>query len=335
MEGHVLQNSPKFDKWLFAGVWLVAVLFVSTLAPVQHAISAGVQTIRGSVTVSNTVTVTDGAGALNVICDSGCSGGTQYAEDAPHGDGNTGTMALGVRKDAAASLAGTDGDYTLFIFDALNRLWTHPVFLTPNGDSMVNDTTDGINVHIVGDATGTAAVTDDGDIPASASVGQVAAVGYCNTVAHGSNPTAVAAAGRATGKCNRAGVPFTIGGHPNIVRTTFSVVSAQTDLSLTGTIGAGTKVVVTEFAAKTDPANSVAVTLRAGCGAVNTPAASTTGAALITDATYPASSYAGEKFGSGSGIVAACADGEEVRMTSSAATSGHLYVTIAYFTIES
>lgn len=39
-------------------------------------------------------------------------GGTQYAEDSAHVSGNTGTMDLGVRNDAATVLAGTDGDYT-------------------------------------------------------------------------------------------------------------------------------------------------------------------------------------------------------------------------------
>jgi hypothetical protein len=40
------------------------------------------------------------------------------AEDAVHANGDVGVMALGVRKDTAASLAGTDGDYTAPIFDA-------------------------------------------------------------------------------------------------------------------------------------------------------------------------------------------------------------------------
>lgn len=43
-------------------------------------------------------------------------------EDAAHTSGDPGIPSLGVRKDIAASLAGTDGDYTFPIFDALNRL---------------------------------------------------------------------------------------------------------------------------------------------------------------------------------------------------------------------
>lgn len=45
------------------------------------------------------------------------------AEDAAHASGDTGLMLLAVRKDAAAALAGTDGDYIPLIVDALGRLW--------------------------------------------------------------------------------------------------------------------------------------------------------------------------------------------------------------------
>ena len=50
---------------------------------------------------------------------------TQFAEDAAHTSGDIGTMALGVRKDTAASLAGTDGDYEPPIFDATGRQWVN------------------------------------------------------------------------------------------------------------------------------------------------------------------------------------------------------------------
>jgi len=46
----------------------------------------------------------------------------QKSEDAAHSSGDRGTVALGVRKDTAASLAGTDGDYTAPIFDVNGRM---------------------------------------------------------------------------------------------------------------------------------------------------------------------------------------------------------------------
>lgn len=58
-------------------------------------------------------------GALHVT---GGGGGTQYQEDAAHTTGDTGTMALAVRKDTAAALAGSDGDYTPLITDANGAL---------------------------------------------------------------------------------------------------------------------------------------------------------------------------------------------------------------------
>lgn len=47
------------------------------------------------------------------------------AEDAAHADGDKGFLALGVRKDTAATLASADGDYTLPIYDGTGRLWTN------------------------------------------------------------------------------------------------------------------------------------------------------------------------------------------------------------------
>lgn len=44
------------------------------------------------------------------------------AEDAVHGSGDKGVMSLAVRKDTAAALAGTDGDYIPLVVDASGRL---------------------------------------------------------------------------------------------------------------------------------------------------------------------------------------------------------------------
>lgn len=52
------------------------------------------------------------SGSLHVACQSGCSGGTQYAEDTVHSSGDTLTLAGVVRQDATAALAA-DGDRTL------------------------------------------------------------------------------------------------------------------------------------------------------------------------------------------------------------------------------
>ena len=47
----------------------------------------------------------------------------EKAEDAGHSSGHSGVMALAVRKDTVAALAGTDLDYIPLITDANGRLW--------------------------------------------------------------------------------------------------------------------------------------------------------------------------------------------------------------------
>ncbi len=53
----------------------------------------------------------------------GIGGGTQYAEDTAHNTGDTGTLALVVRNDTLAALAGTDGDYAPLQVDASGALY--------------------------------------------------------------------------------------------------------------------------------------------------------------------------------------------------------------------
>lgn len=80
-------------------------------------VSPGVQRVTiasdssGNIATIGT-SVTPGTGALNL----------GKAEDAAHTSGDVGVMALGVRKDTAVALAGIDGDYQPFIFDASGRL---------------------------------------------------------------------------------------------------------------------------------------------------------------------------------------------------------------------
>ncbi len=61
----------------------------------------------------------DASGALRVT---GGGGGTQYAEDAVHTSGDTGTMALAVRNDAGAAQAA-DGDYHPLLVNSSGALY--------------------------------------------------------------------------------------------------------------------------------------------------------------------------------------------------------------------
>ncbi len=44
-------------------------------------------------------------------------------EDAAHASGDVGVMGLGVRKDTAIALAGSDGDYQPYILDGSGNMW--------------------------------------------------------------------------------------------------------------------------------------------------------------------------------------------------------------------
>lgn len=71
-----------------------------------------------------TVQGVSGGTNLNVNCAAGCAGGTQFAEDLAAQSADAGTVALSVRRDTAASSAGTDGDYATLNTDATGYLWT-------------------------------------------------------------------------------------------------------------------------------------------------------------------------------------------------------------------
>jgi hypothetical protein len=125
--------------------------------------------------ITNAVTVTDGSGALNIICDSGCSGGTQYAEDAAHASGNTGTLALVVRNDAGTALAG-DGDNIPLMVNSSGALYVAGTVTVTDGVGALNTIIDSgtitavtsitnavtVNSHAVTNA-GTFAVQVDGN----------------------------------------------------------------------------------------------------------------------------------------------------------------------------
>lgn len=148
-------------------------------------------------------------------------------------------------------------------------------------------------------------------------------------IAHGTNPTAVAAADVTKWYASRAGVPFVIGGHPNIITRRDNFTVANTDIALV-TIGAGLKIVVTRISALADKANTVDVAVRVGFGAVNTP----TGLGVVLS--HPGiAAGSGVVEGSGAGILGVGADGEDLRITSEVPTTGSIDIVTSYYTIES
>lgn len=224
------------------------------------------------------------------------------AEDAAHASGDTGVAVLAVRRDSITA-GGADGDYVTLNTDANGRL-----YVQANGD-------------IAHDAA---------DSGAPLKVGHVA-------IAHGTNPTAVAAADRTNWYANRAGVPFVIGGHPNVICKGHIIADgdgAQTDAALIGSIGSGTKIVLTRLSVVCDNENSGNCAITIGFGATNTPSPNLAGVAgVIVNGSFDGG--AGITLGDGSGIIGVGGDGEELRITCSDPAGGNIRVSYSYYTIES
>lgn len=158
-----------------------------------------------------------------------------------------------------------------------------------------------------------------------------------HALAHGANPTAVAAADRTRLYANRHGIPWVIGGHPNVIARGHIVADAdgaQTDYALSGTVAAGTKWVITQLSVKADKANSGNTAVTIGFGTANTPVPDLDG----TDGVLLSGSFGageGHQIGDGSGIIGVGADGAELRMTCGDPAGGNLRISYSYYTIES
>ena len=118
-----------------------------------------------------------------------------------------------------------------------------------------------------------------------------------------------------------------------ITKTIAAADGAMTDQAII-TVAAGTRIAVTGYKVLASSANSVAVDCRIGFGTANVPAASLTPVAgLLLDArAIPAGGGVAE--GHGPGIIAIGATDQDLRMTSTTPTTGHLTVTVSYFTLD-
>jgi hypothetical protein len=293
------------------------------------------------------------------------------AEDVAWADADVGVPAMAVRKASPANTSGTDGDYEMLQVSAGRLwVDASGVTLTVTGAGGTFPTTvaDGGNVTFGSKADPKSTATDttavsivsvlkqisasvqappsqpvtnagvfavqsavSGDVAHGASNSGNPLQNGCEAIAHGANPTAVTAGQRTKAYANRAGIPFTIGGHPNIVTSRTQFTAAQTDASLVGTIATGTKVVVTGFQVTLDNASTVYPSVRIGFGATNTP----TGTGVIgAHGGVPAGGGFGR--GDGSGIIGIGGDGEELRCTTvGTATGNGVEIVITYYLIES
>lgn len=151
---------------------------------------------------------------------------------------------------------------------------------------------------------------------------------------HGANPTEVEAGDRTDNYSNRAGIPFVIGGHPNIISTEYKATTAQTD-DLIVAVGADEAIIVTSIDVTISGETTPDVEARIGFGTANVPTdpadgASVDGMVLSHPGIKPGS---GMVKGSGAGIIAMGGDNEDLRITNTEPTDGELKVCVSYYTI--
>ena len=98
--------------------------------------------------------IVDASGRLHVI-----NSALEKAEDAAHTSGDSGVMALGVRTDTPAALAGTTGDYIPMMMDASGYLYVKAREPSGISDGSKAVTTAGSEVTLVASSTACRSVT--------------------------------------------------------------------------------------------------------------------------------------------------------------------------------
>lgn len=190
------------------------------------------------------------------------------------------------------------------------------VQITASGAIIPGDATSGLKVQAAGDVAH--ASSDSGNPVKQGGV----------AVAHGANPTAVAAGQRTNLYANAAGIPFVIGGHPNIQTVRLNFTAAQTNTAVIAGVG-GTRIVVTAFIFTLDNASTVFPSVLLGFGTTTTP---TTTQVIGAHGGIPAGG--GFPRGDGSGILGIGAAGDALLLTTVGVAGGNgMNLVVTYYTI--
>lgn len=238
------------------------------------------------------------------------------------GDNNIGNVdVLTINAVAPAFGAGTAGATVLRVTQSSDDAGVASLGIMDDWDNAASD-----GASVSGD------VAHD-----AADAGEPVKIGY-RAIAHGTNPTAVAAGNRTNAYANRAGIPFMIGGHPNVITHAVRVLDsdgAQTDIAIV-TVGGGTKIVVTRVCVTADGSNTGPTNIKVGFGAttLTTPNTTTAGTQILADFLgVPAGG--GLSSGNGGGILGVGADGEDLRYTCEDPVGGAITIMVSYYTVES
>lgn len=158
----------------------------------------------------------------------------------------------------------------------------------------------------------------------TADAGEPVKIGY-KAIAHGASPTAVAANDRTDAYANRHGIPFMIGGHPNVETWTDENTAAGSNEVLK-TVNSSQKAVITMVEVFCDNANTVDVDVLLEFDDT----------ADVFVAHHPGiAPGSGFVIGDGSGIVAIGGDAQDVIWTNEVPTGGSVRITVRGYIIPS
>lgn len=287
----------------------------TTLAVVGGGTEATALRVTIATDSTGLVSVDDNGGSLTVdnAALSVVGGGTEAA-----------AQRVTIANDSTGVLSVDDNGGSLTV-DA-NNLDIRDLTSASDSVAVLQATASNLNAEVQGDAAH--------DAPISGNPVRVGA----RAIAHGTNPTAVAAGDATDIYANRAGVPFVMGGHPNIRSTEYHwTTAAQTNDDMLGTIATGAKVVVTGITVTISEATTVGVKVRVGFGTASVPTEAA-GGGSVEGVIFSHGSIVpggGASRGDGSGILGIGADGEELRITAGACTGGEGHAVVTWYTIES
>ena len=296
----------------------------------------------------------DGAGAGG--------GGTQFAEDAAHTSGATGTLALGVRQDADTSPVSATGDYHAPIFDALGNLKVNVKAGATAGTEYTEDAAsaaDPVGGAVIlrrKDTLSASQVSADGDnIAANAtSKGEIYVKHVDTIVVDGSAVTQPVSDGGTTLSVDDGAGSLTVDSAQlptalvsgrldvNVGATSIPTViarsnkiadadGAQTNAALV-TVAAGTRIVLTRLTVTVDEACTVGVGVRIGFGTATIAAASLAGTTDIILEHAGIVPGGGITIGDGSGVLALGDSDEDLRITCDDPVGGAIDVSYSYYT---
>lgn len=191
----------------------------------------------GDVDVTTVGTITPGTAATSL----------GKAEDAAHASGDVGVMALSVRQDAAAALAGTDADYQPLITDASGRLHVNVGNTVTVGSHAVTNAGTFAVQNTAQASTNTQEIVGDvaDDAPAAGNPVLVCGVAV---ETDGTDPTTVSAEGDAAYlRTDRARRLLVSEHHPRSFFTSADYSSAQTNTSVQAAPGASLSLYITDI----------------------------------------------------------------------------------------